>query len=105
MLLDNDIVTDGEPKSGAFSGRLRCEEGIEHLLFHFRWNTGTVVANPDFHTIAKAAGRGHQSRFIAFAISFGTTLCCRIKAVRNQVQKRPRKILGKYVSLASLRVE
>ena len=54
MLLDNDIVTDGEAKAGPFSCGFRCEEGIEHLLFHFRWNTVAVVANPDFYAIAHA---------------------------------------------------
>src|SRR5262249_15610281 len=60
MLFDNDIVTDGEPKPSSFSGRLGCEEGVEDLFFYFRWNTRAVIPNPDFHTIAKAAGRGHQ---------------------------------------------
>ena len=35
MLLDNDIVTDGQAEPSPFSGRLRCEEGIEQLLLHF----------------------------------------------------------------------
>jgi hypothetical protein len=29
MLLDDDIVTDGEAEAGAFSGWLGCEEGVE----------------------------------------------------------------------------
>jgi hypothetical protein len=41
MLLDDDIVTDGKAKPGALSGRLGCEERVEHLLLHlgsyFRW--------------------------------------------------------------------
>src|SRR5262245_48048922 len=105
MLLHNDVVIDGEPKPGSFSGRLRCEERVEHLFFYFGWNTRAVIPNPDFHTIAKASCRGHQSWFIAIAISLGSTLCCRIKAVRDQVQKHPRNILRKYVGLPSGRVE
>src|SRR5262245_20180168 len=105
MLLDDDIVTDREPEPGSFSGRLRCEERVEHLFFYFRWNTRTVVADPNFHTIAKASCRGHQSWFIAIPISLGPTLCCRIEAVRDQVQKHPRDILRKYVGLPSGRIE
>src|SRR6516162_7164660 len=105
MLLHNDVVTDGEPKPGSFSSRLRCEERVEHLFFYFRWNTRAVIPNPDFHTISKAAGRGRKGGFIAIAISFGSTLCRRIEAVRDQVQKHPREILGKYVNLPSGRVE
>jgi hypothetical protein len=58
MLLDDDVVADGETKAGAFASRFGREEGIEHLFFHVRWNPGAVVANPDFHTIAKVFGRG-----------------------------------------------
>ena len=31
MLLHDDIVTNGEPESGSFSGGLGREEGAEHL--------------------------------------------------------------------------
>src|SRR5262245_56690856 len=105
MLLDDDVVTDGEPKPGSFSGRLRGEERVEHLLLHVRWDTRAVIPDPDFHSIAKASGRGHKGWFIAIAISFGSTLCCRIKAVRDQIEKHPRNILRKYIGLPSGRVE
>src|SRR5262245_53038934 len=105
MLLDYDVVTDREPEPGSFSGGLGCEERVEHLFFYFRWNTGAVIPNPNFHTIAKASCRGHQGWFIAIAVSLGPTPCCRIKAVRDQVQKHPRDILRKYVGLPSGRVE
>src|SRR5262245_55042256 len=104
MLLHNDVVTDGESKPGSFSGRLRREERVEHLVFYFRWNTRAVIPNPDFHTIAEASRRGHQGWFIAIAISLGATLCCRIKSVRDQVQKHSRDILRKDVGLPSVRV-
>src|SRR5262245_1033450 len=105
MPLHNDVVTDGEPEPGSLSGRLRCEERVEHLFFYFRWNTRAVIPNPDFHTIAQASGRGRQGRFIAISISLGSTPCCRIKAVRDQVQKHARDILRKDVGLPSGRVE
>src|SRR5262249_10631422 len=34
MLLNDDVVTDGEAKAGPFSCGFRREEGVEHLLFH-----------------------------------------------------------------------
>src|SRR5262245_10937463 len=105
MLFDNDVVTDGKPEPGSFSGELRCEERVEHLCFDFRWNTRAVIPNPDFHTITKTSRRGHQGWFIAIAIRLGSPPCCRIKAIRDQVQKHPRKILRKYVGLPSGRVE
>src|SRR5215510_1815135 len=105
MLLDDDVVTDGEPEPGSFSGRLCCEERVEHLFFDFKRNTRAVIPHPDFHTIAKASCRGHQGWCITIAISFGPTLYCRIKAVRDQVQKHPGEILRKYVGLPSIRVE
>src|SRR5262245_47369229 len=104
MLLHDDVVTDGETKPGSFSGRLRCEERVEHLLFYFRWDTRAVIPNSNFHTIAQAPCRGRQGRFIAISISL-STLCCRVKAVRDQVQKHPRDILRKYLGFPSGRVE
>src|SRR5262245_17820589 len=105
MLLHNDVVTDGEAKAGPFSCGFRREEGIEHLLFHLRGNASAVVADSNFHTVAKASCRGHQSWFIAIPISLGPTLCCRVKAVRDQVQKHPRDILRKYVGLPSVWIQ
>ena len=61
MLLDDDVVADGEAKAGALSGRFGREERIEHLFFHVRRNTRAVIADPDFHTIAEVFGRGSKS--------------------------------------------
>jgi hypothetical protein len=47
MLLDDDVVADGEAQPGTFAGRFRREERVEHLFFHVRWNTGAIVADPD----------------------------------------------------------
>src|SRR4029450_9852233 len=105
MLLDNDVVTDREPEPGSFSGRLRCEERVEHLFFHVRWNTGAVVPNLDFNTVPKAPCRGHKGWLITIAIGLGFGVCCRIKAVRDQVQKHPRDILRKYVGFSGGRVQ
>src|SRR5512132_2134924 len=107
MLLHNDVVTDGEPKPGSFSGRLRCKEGVEHLFFYFRWNTGAVVPNPDFHTIAKASCRGRKGWFIAIAIaiSLSFTLCRGVKSVGDQIEQNPCNVLREDIGLAGGRVQ
>ena len=46
MLLDDDVMADGEAKSGALSGWLGREERIEQLVLHLGRNTG-VVANSE----------------------------------------------------------
>src|SRR5262249_55597391 len=74
MLLNDDVVTDGKAKAGPLSSGFRREEGIEHLLFHFRWNTDAVVANPDFHTISKTFGRGGKGWHVFSAVRFRLTL-------------------------------
>ena len=80
MLPDDDVVTDGEAKTSAFSGRLGREERIEHLFFHVRRDAGAVVANPDFYTIAKVFGRGRESRLVVSAINLRAAPGCRIES-------------------------
>ena len=105
MLLHDDIVADGEAKAGAFSGWLGGEERIEDLFLHLRRNPGAVVPNRDFHTVSEAACRDRKNRLIAIAIGLGFTLCRRIKAVQDQVQKYSRDVLRKHVGLASGRIK
>src|SRR6478672_10137356 len=69
MLLDNDVVTDRKARTGAFTCRFGCEKRVEHLFLHVRRNAGPVVADADFHTIAKTSCGGHQGWFIAIAVS------------------------------------
>src|SRR4249920_2930552 len=68
VLFHDDIVADGEAKTGAFSGRFGREKRVEHLFFHVRRHTGAVVANSDFHTIAKVFGRSRESRLVVGTI-------------------------------------
>jgi hypothetical protein len=65
MLLDDDVVTDGQAKSSPFSGRLGREERIEDLLLHLGWNAGAVVADPDLHAVAEVLYRRNRYRAIA----------------------------------------
>jgi hypothetical protein len=82
MLLDDDVVANREPKASAFSCGLCCEEWIEHLLFHFRWNTDAIVAYPDFDAVPKVFSRDRKDGLVAIAISL-LALRCRIEAVRD----------------------
>ena len=53
MLLDDDVMTDGEAEAGAFSGWLGCEEGIEHLFPDLGWNASAIVADRNLYLIAE----------------------------------------------------
>ena len=101
MLLDDDVVTDREAKPGAFSRWFCREERIEHLLLHLGWNAGAIVANPDFHAVAKVLGGGSQGRLVVAAIGFRFALGRRIEAVRDKVQQRPCDVLREHVGFTS----
>jgi len=53
MLLDDDVVADGEAKAGAFSGRLGREKRVEYLFFHVGRDASAVITNPDLYAITK----------------------------------------------------
>jgi hypothetical protein len=52
MLLDDDVVTDGQAQPSPFTGRLGRKEGIEQLLLRLRRDTGAVVADPNLDAVA-----------------------------------------------------
>jgi hypothetical protein len=58
VLLDDDVMTDGQAQSGSFTGGLGCKERIEHLLLHLGRHAGAVVADPDLDAVAEILGRG-----------------------------------------------
>src|SRR5262249_35567745 len=105
MLFDDDVVTDGEAKTGPFSGGFRCEEWIEHLLLHVRRNTSAVVPNSDLHTITKAFRRRSKSWLIAIATGLRFAFRRRIEAIQDQVQQSPGDVLRKDVGLAGSRIK
>ena len=69
MLLDDDVVTDRQPKPRTLAGGLGREEGVEYLFLHLGRNAGAVVADVDLHAVAEAARRGGQSRLETFAVA------------------------------------
>jgi hypothetical protein len=74
VLLDDDVVADGEAKASAFSSGFGREEGVEHLFFNIGLDASAVIANPDFHTIAKVFSRGSNGRLVVAAFRFISAL-------------------------------
>src|SRR5215469_4561585 len=97
MLLDDDVVADGEAKSCALTGRFGCEERLEHLFFHFWRDTGAVVADSDFHTIAKVLGRGRESRLVVATVSLCYASGRSVEAIYNQIKKGPPNVLRENI--------
>ena len=84
-MLDDDIVTDGEPEAGALAGRFRREERGEHLFLDLGRNTGAVIADRDLHPVAEVFGSRRKSRLVAIAVGPRFPFGRRIEAVRDQV--------------------
>ena len=92
MLLDDDVVTDGKPQASPFSGRFCREEWIKHLLFHLSRNTAAVVADPNLNVIAEILRCGSKNWLMVVRFRFALRRC--VKAIRNQVEKRPCNLRG-----------
>jgi hypothetical protein len=104
MLLDDDVVRDGEPKSGTITSRLSREKWIEHLLFHLSRNTGSIVTDPNFNAVAEVPGCGDKDRLVVASLGL-LSLARRVEAVRNQVENRPTYLSRKQVNLADIRIK
>ena len=81
MLLDNDVVTNGQAQSSPFTGRLCRKERVEQLLPRLRRNACAIVANPDFDPVTEIFGRGSERRLIVATICFGFALRRCVEAV------------------------
>src|SRR5262249_41015012 len=103
--LDYDVVTDREAEAGAPSSWLSCKEWIEHLFLHVRRNTGPVIADYDFDTIAKVLGRRRQSRFVVVIIGLCFALGRSIEAICNQIKKSTSDVLRKNVCSTGRRIK
>ena len=69
MLLDDDVVTDGQAKPRSFSGWLGRKEGSEQPFLHLGQNAGTIVADPDLDPIPEVLVRILESPYRAVATS------------------------------------
>ena len=81
MLLNDDVVTNGQAQPSPFTGGLCRKERVEQLLLHLRGDAGAVVANPDFDPAAEALGRGSQRGLVIAFIRIGFALCRSVEAV------------------------
>src|SRR6516164_1771711 len=99
MLLDDDVVSDGEAEASSLSGRLCREEGIEHLFPYLGWNAGAVVTHSDLNFIAKVLCRRHQGWLTAFAVVLLFALGRRIEAIGDQFQESPCDLLRAHIDL------
>ena len=81
MLLDDDVVTNGQAQPSPFTGRLGREEWVEQLLLHLGWNAGAVVADADFDAVTEVLGRRSKRGLIIATIGFGFALRGCVEAV------------------------
>ena len=70
-----------EAKPGTLSGRFGGEKRVEHLVPNRRHNSGAVVADPDFNTIAKVFGRGSEDLLVVAAAYLRSALSRCMEAV------------------------
>src|SRR5215475_3586180 len=105
MLLDDDVVADGEAKASPFSSRFGREEGLEHLFLHVGRHASAIVADSDFHTITKVFGRGRESRLVVVTVGLYSAPGRSIEAVCNQIKKSPSDVLGENVCRPGRRIK
>src|SRR6476659_558192 len=90
MLLDDDVVAEGQTKAGPFAGWFGREEWIEHFFLHSGSDAAPVVANPDL----EVSRRGCKGRLLAVC-HLQLALHCRIKSVRNKVKHYSRNLVSR----------
>src|SRR6516162_2993823 len=105
MLLDDDVVADREAEASPFPSRLGRKEWFEHLFFHVRRYTRAVVANPDFHAIAKISSRGGKCRLVVATIGLCFAFGRSIETICNQIKKSPPDILRENVCPTGRRIK
>src|SRR5262249_50162044 len=104
MLFDDDVVADGKPKPGAFSGRFGREEWIEHLCLYVRSNASAIVPDRYFDAVPEVLGGGSKGGFVA-AICFRTALRRGVKPIGNKIEQGPCNLLREQIGLAGHRVK
>jgi hypothetical protein len=105
MLLDDDVMADGQAKPGPFPGGLRRKERVEQLLLDLGRYAGAVVADSYFHPVTEILGRGSERLLVVASIRFSLTLRRRIEAVRDQIQEYSRDPLRETVNFTCGRIQ
>src|SRR5689334_16242911 len=98
MLLDDNVVSNREPKAGSLAGRFRRKEWIEDLLSQLSGNTQPIITDPNFDAVSKISGCGKKSRLIVTSLSLLALDCC-VKAIRDKIEKRPRYLSREQINL------
>src|SRR6266403_3347770 len=80
MLFHHDVVAHRQAKSGALAGGFGGEKWIEHFLLYFQWDSGAVIADPDFDLVAETF-RGRAQRRLKTILACFLALGGGIKAV------------------------
>ena len=81
MLLDDDVMSNGQAEAGALSGGFSREEGIEHFLLHLGWDAGAVVAYPDLYPVPQVFRSRYQLRLEVIIRRLYLTFSRRIEPV------------------------
>ena len=81
MLLDDDVVTDRQAKSGTLAGGFGREERVEHLVFDLGRDARSIVPYTDFHSIAEILGGSSEGRLKTVAPDLPLALSSGVKAV------------------------
>src|SRR3974390_363824 len=97
VLLDDDVMADGEAKPGTFPGWFGCEEWIEHFFPYVGRNARAVVAYPDLHAVTEIPGGCGNDGFIGIVSDRCLTLRRCIEAIRDHIQQNSRNVLRKNI--------
>src|ERR1700677_1603987 len=84
---------------------LGCKERVEHLFLYFTRDSGAVVADADFHAVAKIFGRGTERRLEIWVTILRLALSRGIESVREQVEEGAGDFLRKQLYSPSAGVE
>src|SRR5262245_15464058 len=85
VLPTDNLVTHGQAKSSAFSGRFRSNKRLEQLLPYLWCDAGAIVTNPDHDLVAQIPRRDSQYRTIPIG-DFLAALVGGVKAIPNEIQ-------------------
>ena len=99
MLLDDDVVTDGQAKPVPSPAGLVVKNGLN--IFSFTSGGMPVpLSRILISRCRQVLGRGSKRRLVIAAVCFRLALRRRIKAIGNQVEQHPRDLLRKQIDFA-----
>jgi hypothetical protein len=103
VLLDDDVVTDGEAEAGALPGRLGREEGLEDTRPHLVGEAVAVVSNPELDRAV--ARRARPDREASDPVGASLAVVGGVAGVVRDVEERAHQVLRHRVDQAGGRIE